>query len=102
MSKHTPGPWIGAGPSYGDPLPKYINEIVADREDDDECKTICYMPVIDEDDETEANACLIAAAPDLLEMLVEAHDIIDAIGQPETAEVAARMRAVIAKARGDE
>ena len=102
MSKFTPGPWIGAGPSYGDPLPKYINEIVADREDDDECKTICYMPVIDEDDETEANACLIAAAPDLLEMLVEAHDIIDAIGQPETAEVAARMRATIAKARGDE
>lgn len=102
MSKHTPGPWIGAGPSYVDPLPKYINEIVADREDDDECKTICYMPVIDEDDETEANACLIAAAPDLLEMLVEAHDIIDAIGQPETAEVADRMRATIAKARGDE
>ena len=102
MSKFTPGPWIGAGPSYGDPLPKYINEIVADREDDDECKTICYMPVIDEDDETEANACLIAAAPDLLEMLVEAHDIIDAIGQPKTAEVAARMLATIAQAKGEE
>ena len=102
MSKFTPGPWIGAGPSYGDPLPKYINEIVADREDDDECKTICYMPAVDEDDETEANACLIAAAPDLLAMLVEAHDIIDAIGQPETAEVAARMRAVIAKAKGEQ
>ena len=44
---------------------------------------------------------LRAAAPDLLAMLVEAHDIIDAIGQPETAEVAGRMRAVIAKARGE-
>ena len=71
MSKHTPGPWIGAGPSYVDPLPKYINEIVADREDDDECKTICYMPVIDEDDETEANARLIAAAPELYDALRE-------------------------------
>ena len=50
----------------------------------------------------EANARLIAAAPDLLATLVDAHDIIDAIGQPETAEVAARMRATIAKARGDE
>ena len=48
------------------------------------------------------NGRLIAAAPDLLAMLVDAHDIIDAIGQPETAEVAARMRATIAKARGDE
>ena len=44
----------------------------------------------------------VFSAPDLLAMLVEAHDIIDAIGQPETAEVAARMRATIAKARGDE
>jgi len=34
-------------------------------------------------------------------MLVEAHDIIDAIGQPETADVAARMRGVIAKAKGE-
>ena len=47
------------------------------------------------------DAMLIAAAPDLLAMLVEAHDIIDAIGQPETAEVAARMRATIAKAKGE-
>jgi len=46
------------------------------------------------------NARLIATAPDLLAMLAEAHDIIDAIGQPETAEVAARMRATIAKAEG--
>jgi len=34
-------------------------------------------------------------------MLAEAHDIIDAIGQPETAEVAARMLATIAKAKGE-
>ncbi len=48
-----------------------------------------------------ANARLIAAAPDLLAMLAEAHDIIDAIGQPDTADVAARMRGVIAKAKGE-
>ena len=50
---------------------------------------------------THPDAMLIAAAPDLLAMLVEAHDIIDAIGQPETAEVAARMRATIAQAKGE-
>ena len=50
---------------------------------------------------THPDAVLIESAPDLLAMLVEAHDIIDAIGQPETAEVAARMRATIAKARGE-
>ena len=51
---------------------------------------------------THPDAVLIESAPDLLAMLVDAHDIIDAIGQPETAEVAGRMRAVIAKAKGEQ
>jgi len=50
---------------------------------------------------THPDAMLIAAAPDLLAMLVEAHDIIDAIGQPDAADVAARMRATIAQAKGE-
>jgi hypothetical protein len=101
MSKHTPGPWTGTGPSYGDPLPRYIDTIIADRNEEDECIEICTLPVPAFDEESDANFKLIAAAPDLLAMLAEAHDIIDAIGQPETAEVAARMRATIAKARGE-
>ena len=32
----TPGPWIGAGPSHGKPLPEYLNSVVYDGEDGDE------------------------------------------------------------------
>jgi len=68
MSKHTPGPWIGAGPSFGDPLPRYTTEIVTEWEEDDN-RVICELPFDHHDDENEANARLIAAAPELLEAL---------------------------------
>ena len=96
MSKHTPGPWRtgkGAGSRYtvydkfSQRVGDFFEGVMATQRSDEECA---------------ANARLGAAAPDLLAMLVEAHDIIDAIGQPETAEVAARMRAVIAKAKGEQ
>ena len=68
MSKHTPGPWIGAGPSFGNPLPRYTTEIVTELEDEDDGSvSICRLPFHHHDDENEANAHLIAAAPDLLE-----------------------------------
>lgn len=68
MSKHTPGPWIGAGPSFGDPLPRYMTEIVTEWEDeDDERVLICALPFHHHDDENEANARLIEAAPEMLE-----------------------------------
>lgn len=58
----TPGPWIGAGPSFGDPLPRYITEIVRDRDDGEECEeTICDFPVAALEPENEANALLISA-----------------------------------------
>ena len=95
MSKHTPGPWRtgkGAGSRYtvydkfSQRVGDFFEGVMATQRSDEECA---------------ANARLGAAAPDLLATLVDAHDIIDAIGQPETAEVAARMRAVIAKAKGE-
>ena len=95
MSKHTPGPWRtgkGAGSRYtvydkfSQRVGDFLEGVMATQRSDEECA---------------ANARLGAAAPDLLAMLVEAHDIIDAIGQPETAEVAARMLATIAKAEGE-
>ena len=89
MSKHTPGPW-----TQGKTTPQNVSAGSALI-----CRTFARSRAGDED---RANARLIAAAPDLLATLIDAHDIIDAIGQPETAEVAARMRAVIAKAKGDE
>ena len=96
MSKHTPGPWRtgkGAGSRYtvydkfSQRVGDFFEGVMATQRSDEECA---------------ANARLGAAAPDLLATLVDAHDIIDAIGQPETAEVAARMRATIAKAKGEE
>lgn len=57
----TPGPWIGAGPSFGDKLPRYTTEIVAERDDDEDCETICTMPLSHHDAENEANARLIEA-----------------------------------------
>ena len=69
-TKHTPGPWIGAGPSFGDTLPRYTTEIVTESEDEDDGSvSICRLPFNHHDDENEANAHLIAAAPDLLAAL---------------------------------
>ncbi len=41
LEQATPGPWIGAGPSFGDPLPRYTTSMVTAWEDDDGCRTIC-------------------------------------------------------------
>jgi len=71
MATHTAGPWIGTGPSHGDPLPRYIDQIIADREEEGECKTICYMETESDDEEIDANARLIAAAPELYDALRE-------------------------------
>ena len=91
MSKFTPGPWHAGADA----------RIVYDAAGWAIANAITFHGKHGAHD-AYGNGRLIAAAPDLLATLVDAHDIIDAIGQPETAEVAARMRATIAKARGDE
>lgn len=58
----TPGPWIGCGPSFGDALPKYLNEVTIDREgDEDDGYQICRPPV-GLDDKCSADFAYIAAA----------------------------------------
>ncbi len=94
MSKFTPGPWHSAMKSE-----KSWNVGVY-TEGGDEVAHVAVKSALAAP-RRDADSRLIAAAPDLLAMLVEAHDIIDAIGQPETAEVAGRLRAVIAKAKGE-
>lgn len=88
MSKHTPGPW-----TQGKTTPQNVSAGSALI-----CRTFARSRASDEDI---ANARLIAAAPDLLTMLTEAHEIIDSWGYEETAEVTARMRALIERAGGD-
>ena len=99
--KHTPGPWIGAGPSFGDPLPRYTTEIVTEWEDEDgEALSICELPFHHHDDENEANARLIAAAPDLLEALKAAEPYLRHANVAYNVYVQAR--AAIAKAEGQQ
>ena len=97
-TQHTPGPWIGAGPSFGDPFPRYTTSIVTEREHDDEgIVDICELPFHHRDDENEANARLIAAAPDMLEFL-QALNRIGGLGL----DVHRQLDALIAKATGEQ
>ena len=62
--KHTPGPWKAWGIGG---LELYISR------GDDVCEIICNLGLphhVDECEEKEANAHLIAAAPDMLEALI--------------------------------
>ena len=98
MGKSTPGPWQATRSDHSEGYDVWWITACPAANQEKEIATVAggYPH-----ERHEANARLIAAAPDLLAMLAEAHDIIDAIGQPETAEVAARMRAVIATAKGE-
>ncbi len=81
--QHTPGPWIGAGPSFGDDYPHYTTEIITDTEIDDFGVSICQLASRHFDRENEANAALISAAPELLAALVDVLPYaIAAIGNP--------------------
>lgn len=81
MSKHTPGPW------------RTDKEIIRGGDDD-------YIAVIIAGNSSDANACLIAAAPELLEAckgFLEHWPFPNGIPLQETAN---RARAAIAKAEG--
>ena len=90
MSKHTPGPWHVGGPNkctiydkHGQRLANSFEGVMATQRTDSEC---------------EANARLIAAAPELLDALVNLLPLIS----PLKAEIqqVANASAAIAKATG--
>lgn len=84
MDKHTPGPWVYEGPR---------NSIIVWADDGE--SRICFMT---SDGPAEANARLIAAAPDLLKALKEAVYVAHAYDEhPGWLDAA---RAAIAKAEG--
>lgn len=99
-SKHTPGPWVVT------PHPETHVDVfgVGEIMDDKQMQyglshTICYQ-------NAEANARLIAAAPELLEALIrlEAELVEDKYGdcyEPSPFENLALARAAIAKATGE-
>jgi hypothetical protein len=92
MKQHTPGPWAIESPDIsGAPIPvrKSENHPQGDL-------TICHVnPYLAY--ESEANARLIAAAPDLLDAL---QAVCDACGDRDTL-LMAQCKAALAKAKGE-
>jgi len=100
-TKFTPGPWIQAGPSFGEPKMKFANSVIPDRDDDEYPDDICEMPFPYYDEEQEANAQLIAAAPELYDAL---NAMLTHMGMDEdefTKVTFDQARAALAKARGE-
>lgn len=102
-TKHTPGPWKAC--DYGrDSYGLQMSTVAADGG----CNRICELvphgkPSLDE--ETVANAQLIAASPELLAALQRLLEWVDPYAVPgcdENEEDMARARAAIAKATGGE
>lgn len=90
MSKHTRGPWKVIGPDSMHPSQAMVCATIGVQ--------IYSAPLTNE---TEANAHLIAAAPDLLEALKEALALMPG-GTITRNEWEARARAALKKASGEE
>ena len=87
-TKHTKGEWLRSRNIIGTPT-----------------RTICAIHGHQGEPETEANARLIAAAPDLLEALqtiTQAVEDTDADGLSRLDYIARTAHAAVAKAKGDE
>ena len=93
--QHTPGPWVAAEEDWhGLPI------TAADREG---MVHICMVPTGFREPfeiEQQANARLIAAAPDMLAALREAERILSGLEIDEDCHFTADIRAAIAKAEG--
>lgn len=94
---HTPGPWLVAGPGDG----FQSDELCIDARGDDSLHVAMVWPMGDGDTtaEQEANARLIAAAPDLLASLRELHDWMrDHAKVVESLDILTRSHAILEKA----
>ena len=54
----TPGPWIEAGPSYGEPKPRFFDSVVTEQDEDGDWLDICCST----SDNTDADMTHIATA----------------------------------------
>ena len=102
MSKHTPGPWVVVGSRTKYVEARLVGSLMQEV-------AACGPTLADEGygQQQEANARLIAAAPDLLEALQELCEIVeDAIEQKSAKDLDSftlqPARAAIAKATGEQ
>ena len=97
MKTHTDGPWSAN-----------LNGLSRDKQDAPQwnvgktCECLVILPNRSTPEETEANAHLIAAAPDLLAALEDCANWLSRSVRDDDREMAEDARAVIAKAKGDE
>lgn len=102
MSKHTPGPWfVRTRERNGEVLDcfvsaKDVNGFAYDAEimGEDEYR--------DDIERKLADARLIAAAPELLNMLIKSADFIQPYNSDEAQELLSNIDALLAKATGDQ
>lgn len=99
---HTPGPWVFEPGPHGDPDFEDIAFLIAEQRPGGEAIGIICSPVMSGD--VEANARLIAAAPDLLEALKALHRNVDmdlcGFWKESTSNFMQQAEAAIAKAEG--
>lgn len=70
-TSHTPGPWEAAGPSFGAPLPQYLNCVEFITEDD-EFEDVCTAPCANDGASTDDMNFIATANPStVLEMVAE-------------------------------
>ena len=91
-AQHTPGPWYVVGEDCEG------RQIIASGNPEDNRATVIAQTFIC--DEEQANARLIAAAPDLLEALEQALTMLHDVYNKDTPSIA-RLRATINKAQGN-
>lgn len=101
--KHTPGPWrVEHTGDYADDPVKVVKICYPDGQQRHLAKVYdCYLPG---DGDGDANARLIAAAPDMLAALEAMRDAWDMEGRESVrarGEAMTAIRAAIAKARGE-
>lgn len=102
-TKFTPGPWVAVIGKCGDPAGYVHSE---KRVDGGGYPIVADIPERTRHGTHEANARLIAAAPELLALLDECQDCIEwcaqECGHHAAAELAERIAALIAKATGEQ
>lgn len=93
-SRHTPGPWkVYEGYGADSHKPIIVDSI---PDSDGKCMANCICYVATTNQNYEANSRLLAAAPDLLESLIECRELIDSLGGP----ISMRIEMLIERVKG--
>ncbi len=101
-AKHTPGPWVAREGRKDPLLPRHWRIVNADLESQNAWRKDWYTPSLFHGIESEADARLIAAAPDLLAACESAERELSIAAQrdPQAAIALAEVRAAIAVSKG--